>query len=83
MTELLHTEAAAITECARRLRPESVEAACHMLASCRGKVVLVGVGKSGIVARKIAATLNSTGTVAVTLHPSDALHGDIGIISNQ
>ena len=83
VTELLHMEAAAITECARRLRPESVEAACHMLASCRGKVVLVGVGKSGIVARKIAATLNSTGTVAVTLHPSDALHGDIGIISNQ
>jgi len=82
VTRLLQMEAAAINECAQRLSSEAIEQACALMASCQGKMVLIGVGKSGIVARKIAATLNSTGTVAVHLHPSDALHGDIGIISS-
>ena len=46
--------------------------------SCRGRVVLTGLGKSGHVARKIAATLSSTGTPAFFLHPVEALHGDVG-----
>jgi arabinose-5-phosphate isomerase len=50
------------------------------LAACRGKIVVTGVGKSGLIARKVAATLASTGTPAVDLHTADALHGDIGII---
>ncbi|HEY9285878.1 MAG TPA: KpsF/GutQ family sugar-phosphate isomerase [Pyrinomonadaceae bacterium] len=51
------------------------------MGACRGKVVLIGVGKSGLVARKVAATLTSTGTVAVYLHPSDGLHGDLGMVT--
>jgi arabinose-5-phosphate isomerase len=83
VNELLHLEAEAITKAAERLDPASVEEAIKLLSTCKGKVVLSGVGKSGIVARKIAATLMSIGTVAVFLHPSDALHGDLGIIASE
>ena len=50
------------------------------LYACRGKVVLSGVGKSGLVAQRLAATLTSTGTPAFFLHPTDAAHGDAGIV---
>lgn len=83
VVELLKLEADAITKAANRLQSEQVAQAVELLANCRGKVVLVGVGKSGIVARKIAATMTSTGTLAVYLHPADALHGDIGIVSAE
>ena len=78
---LLRMEADAITRTAARLSPEEVERAVGLLAACRGKVVTVGVGKSGHVAQKVAATLTSTGTPAVFLHPSDALHGGIGLVN--
>lgn len=78
---LLQLEADAIAASAQRLDPEAVEQAVELLLHCRGKVVLSGVGKSGIVAQKIAATLNSIGTTAVFLHPCDALHGDLGIVN--
>src|SRR5687767_3959846 len=80
MIELLRLEAAAIMRAAERCEPEQLEQAVGLLRACRGKVVLIGVGKSGLVARKIAATLTSTGTAAVFLHPADALHGDLGIV---
>ncbi|MDQ3258048.1 MAG: KpsF/GutQ family sugar-phosphate isomerase [Acidobacteriota bacterium] len=80
--ELLELEAAAVTKAARGLQPAEVERAVELLAVCQGKVVVFGVGKSGIVARKVAATLTSTGTGAIFLHPSDALHGDIGCVSS-
>ncbi|PPS43116.1 SIS domain-containing protein [Chroococcidiopsis sp. TS-821] len=83
VVELLKLEAEAITKAANRLQSEQVEKAVEILANCRGKVVLAGVGKSGIVARKIAATLTSTGTLAVYLHPADALHGDLGIVTSD
>lgn len=85
VVKLLEIEADAITKAANRLhfQSEHVERAVELLASCQGKVVLAGVGKSGIVARKIAATLTSTGTLAVYLHPADALHGDLGIVTTQ
>jgi len=83
VVELLKLEAEAITKAANRLQSEHVEKAVEILANCRGKVVLAGVGKSGIVARKIAATLTSTGTLAVYLHPADALHGDLGIVTSD
>src|SRR5437879_12954028 len=51
-----------------------------MLHSCAGRVVVTGMGKSGIIARKIAATLSSTGTPAMFLHPAEAIHGDLGIL---
>ncbi|HAH32458.1 MAG TPA: KpsF/GutQ family sugar-phosphate isomerase [Elusimicrobia bacterium] len=56
-------------------------AAVKILAASRGKAVLVGIGKSGLIARKIAATLSSTGTQSVYLHPVESLHGDLGMIS--
>lgn len=79
---LLQLEADAIARTAQRLDPEAVDHAVNLLLTCRGKVVLSGVGKSGIVAQKIAATLNSIGTIAVFLHPCDALHGDLGIVNS-
>jgi arabinose-5-phosphate isomerase len=57
--------------------------AVNLLLDCRGKVIVCGMGKSGIVARKIAATLSSTGTPAVYLHPVEAAHGDMGMISKD
>ncbi len=55
--------------------------AIEILSSCKGKVILTGIGKSGHIARKIASTLSSTGTPSHFLHPSEALHGDLGFIS--
>jgi arabinose-5-phosphate isomerase len=81
--ELLRHEAAAINNTAERLQPKQVKRAIEMLAGCVGKVVLTGIGKSGFIARKIAATLTSTGTRAVFLHASDALHGDLGILDKS
>ena len=81
--DVLQKEAAAINQMAARLRSADVERAVELLAACRGQVVLAGVGKSGFIARKIAATLTSMGTRSVFLHPSDALHGDIGIVSPE
>jgi arabinose-5-phosphate isomerase len=80
---LLLLEAEAVARAAERLDSTEVERAVELLARCRGKVVTIGVGKSGDIARKIAATLTSTGTVAVFLHPSDALHGGMGILSDE
>ncbi|UPT74557.1 MAG: KpsF/GutQ family sugar-phosphate isomerase [Elusimicrobiota bacterium] len=57
--------------------------AIGLLARCRGKVVVTGVGKSGHVAQKIAATLSSTGTPALYMHPAEALHGDVGLVEKR
>jgi arabinose-5-phosphate isomerase len=59
---------------------ESFAAAVELIRTSGGRVVVTGVGKSGIIARKIVATMNSTGTPAVFLHPTDAVHGDLGIV---
>ncbi len=83
VVSLLRMEAEAINETAVRLGASEVERAIELLAACRGKVVLVGVGKSGNIAQKIAATLTSTGTAAVYLHPTDALHGGMGIVNGD
>ena len=80
-TRFLKLEAEAIAETAGRIARSEVERAIELLATCAGKVVVVGVGKSGNIAQKIAATLTSTGTLAVYLHPSDALHGGLGIVA--
>lgn len=61
---------------------EEFDRAITLLLQCRGKVILIGVGKSGIIAKKITATLNSTGTPSCSLHPSDALHGDVGVVQD-
>jgi arabinose-5-phosphate isomerase len=81
VVELLKLEAAAIERTAGILDRESVEQALELLLACDSKIVVVGVGKSGIIANKIADTMTSTGTVAVFLHPTDALHGGLGVIT--
>ena len=80
VTELLKVESDAIAQTANRLNPAQVERVIELLANCDGKVVVLGVGKSGIIAQKIAATMTSAGTAALYLHPSDALHGGLGIV---
>jgi len=57
--------------------------AVETIIECKGRVVLTGMGKSGLIARKIVATLNSTGTAAIYLHPTDALHGDLGMVRKE
>lgn len=79
----LRMEAQAIEQTATRLNPEQVARVMDLLTKCRGKVVLLGIGKSGIIAQKIAATMTSTGTPALYLHPSDAVHGGIGIVDAE
>jgi arabinose-5-phosphate isomerase len=81
--ELLQAESDAISQAAGRLQAAEVDRVVTILKSCRGKIVLLGVGKSGIIAQKIAATMTSSGTAAVYLHPSDALHGGLGIVSTD
>ncbi len=75
-------EAAAVQGLAGRVGPEFAEAVKLMLA-CRGRVVVMGMGKSGHIGRKIAATLASTGTPAMFVHPAEASHGDLGMITGQ
>jgi arabinose-5-phosphate isomerase len=81
VVDLLRAEADAIGKAASRLQATDIDCAIKILSDCKGKVVLLGVGKSGIIAQKIAATMTSTGTAAVYLHPSDALHGGLGILA--
>jgi len=76
--EVVRTEAAAVAALERRIGPDFLRAV-ELLAGCRGKVIVSGVGKSGLLGHKLAATLTSTGTPAVFLHPVDALHGDSGL----
>lgn len=81
VAELLEIQAEAILRVAAQLRPDQVEKVLSLLIDCQGKVVVIGVGKSGIISQKIAATFRSIGIVSVALHPCDALHGDLGVIT--
>ena len=77
--KVLETEAAAILALIDRL-DERFDNAVALLRQCKGRVILTGMGKSGIICRKIAATLTSTGTASFFLHPAEAIHGDLGVI---
>jgi arabinose-5-phosphate isomerase len=77
--KVLQTEANAILKALGRI-DRRFAAAVDILFGCRGQIVVTGMGKSGLVGRKIAATMTSTGSPAVFLHPAEAIHGDIGII---
>ena len=86
LTRCLQEEASAISTAAERLSSEQVEAAIQLLEHCadrKAKLVITGVGKSGIVARKIAATFSSIGLMALYLNPLDALHGDLGVVAPE
>lgn len=77
---VLRAEAGVLLTLADRVGPEFASAV-EVLGECHGKVVLTGMGKSGLVCRKIAATLSSTGTPAFFLHPAEGVHGDLGILA--
>ncbi len=76
---VIRTESAAILALTDRLDDRFVRAV-QLLLECKGRVIVTGMGKSGIISRKIAATLSSTGTPAFFLHPAEAFHGDLGVI---
>ena len=80
--KVLETEAAAILALVGRL-DERFDRAVELLFQCRGRVILTGMGKSGVICQKIAATLASTGTPAFFLHPAEAAHGDLGVIQGD
>ena len=80
--EVLRIEAQAVAELAERI-DASFAAACELMLACTGRVVVSGIGKSGHVAGKMAATLASTGTPAFFLHPAEASHGDLGMVMPQ
>jgi len=78
--EVLKIEAQAILDLLDRVGPE-FEKAVQMILESKGRVILTGMGKSGLVGRKISATLNSTGTPSLFLHPAEAIHGDLGMVT--
>lgn len=80
--EVLSSEAAAILDLIPNLN-KNFQQICACILQCQGKVVVTGMGKSGHIARKVAATMASTGTPAFFIHPAEASHGDLGMISKQ
>ncbi|ALE52652.1 D-arabinose 5-phosphate isomerase [Candidatus Thioglobus autotrophicus] len=80
--QVILTEARAVTQLAERLDQSFVNA-CTLIQNCTGKVVLIGMGKSGHIGNKIAATFASTGTPAFAVHPGEAGHGDLGMIEKN
>ncbi|MFN0278332.1 MAG: SIS domain-containing protein [Pyrinomonadaceae bacterium] len=80
---VLKLEAEAITHAASMLKEAEVNQTIELLRACLGKVILTGVGKSGVIAEKIAQTLTSTGTAAIFVHPSNAIHGGLGVIEKD
>jgi arabinose-5-phosphate isomerase len=80
--QVVRIEAESISGLENSINEDFVKAVETILAS-KGRVVLTGMGKSGLIARKIVATLNSTGTPAIFLHPTDALHGDLGMVRKE
>lgn len=79
---VLRVEAQSILDAAERL-DDNFKRAVDMIIQCQGKVIVTGIGKSGLVGRKIASTLSSTGTPALFLHPAESSHGDLGVIATS
>ena len=77
--EVIRKEAEAILNLEKKINSE-FQKAVEIILRCRGRVIVTGIGKSGIIGKKIAATLNSTGTAALFLHPVEGLHGDLGLV---
>jgi arabinose-5-phosphate isomerase len=80
--EVIRIEAEAVANLSKSINDQFVKA-INTICESKGRVVLTGMGKSGLIARKIVATLNSTGTAAIYLHPTDALHGDLGMVRKE
>ncbi len=80
--EVIRIEAEAVAALEKKIGKEFADAV-ELILHCKGRVIVTGMGKSGIVALKIVATMNSTGTPALFLHPSDAVHGDLGMVRKE
>jgi arabinose-5-phosphate isomerase len=80
--EVLQKEAAAILSVMEGL-DECFDQAVHVLNSCKGRVVITGIGKSGLIGKKIASTFSSIGLPSIYLHPADSVHGDLGIVQKD
>ena len=80
--EVLKIEAQGILDLIDRVGPE-FERAVNIIVKSRGRVIITGMGKSGLVGRKISATLSSTGTPSIFMHPAEALHGDLGMVTRE
>ncbi len=80
--EVLRKEAAAILEVMQRINAD-FERAVEIISGCTGRVILMGMGKSGLICRKIASTLSSVGTPSIFLHPADSHHGDLGLLQKN
>ena len=80
--DVIKIEADAVANLEKSINQDFVKAV-DIIYATKGRVVLTGMGKSGLIARKIVATLNSTGTAAIYLHPTDALHGDLGMVRKE
>jgi arabinose-5-phosphate isomerase len=81
-TAVLKLESESILDMSRRLDRDFARMV-DLICRCKGRVIIGGIGKSGIIARKISATLNSTGTRSLFLHPVEAMHGDLGVVSPE
>jgi len=79
---VVRIEAGAVADLEKSINKDFVNAV-EIIYKAKGRVVLTGMGKSGLIARKIVATLNSTGTAAIYMHPTDALHGDLGMVRKE
>src|SRR4051812_48919288 len=79
--KVFEIEAKAILDLKNRL-DDKFSQAVEILASCQGKIVVTGMGKSGLIGRKIASTLTSTGSPAIFLHPAESSHGDLGLVTD-
>lgn len=79
---VIETEAQAVFELTQRI-DERFERACSLLLACQGHIIVTGIGKSGYIANKMAATLSSTGTPAFFMHAAEAIHGDLGMITSK
>jgi arabinose-5-phosphate isomerase len=80
--EVIRIEAEAVANLSQSINSEFAKAV-ELIYNSKGRVVLTGMGKSGLIARKIVSTLNSTGTASIYLHPTDALHGDLGMVRKE
>lgn len=80
--QVIKIESEAVLALASKIDKEFVKAV-NIIYESKGRVILAGIGKSGLIARKIVATMNSTGTPAIFLHPTDALHGDLGMVRKE
>jgi len=80
--EVIKSEVSAINNLKKNL-DKNLYLLCNAIYNCKGKLIIIGVGKSGHIANKLAATFSSTGTPSFFVHPSEAMHGDIGVISKK